>query len=174
MEIKDFGIVLRLAEIEDAGFILELRNDLKKSRFISVTSGDLSVQVEWLEKYKQREKRKEEFYFIALDEDGNKFATYRVYNIGPDTVEIGSWISSPSLKNPINSIKVDFLVKRFIFDTLNYKKLNFEVRKKNKSVINYHKKYNPQIIKQDDLNIYFELTKESFQETKNRFEKLFQ
>lgn len=173
MEICDFGIVLRLVDIQDAEFILKLRNNKVKSKYINSTPNDLSLQVEWLNKYKEREKLKQEYYFIALDEDKERFATYRIYNINSESVEIGSWISAPELKKPINSIKVDFLVKKFVFEILGYTKLKFEVRRENRSVINYHKKYNPKIIKEDELNIYFVLTRINFQQNKDKFERLF-
>ena len=56
------NISLRLVNIEDAEFIVNLRT--KKGEFLSTTSPDISKQKEWLLLYKEREKLKEEFYFI--------------------------------------------------------------------------------------------------------------
>lgn len=173
MEINNFDITLRLAELDDASFIVDLRNDEKKSRFISQSTSDESQQKEWLRGYKLRESQGLEYYFIAEDKNSNPFATYRVYNINENTVDIGSWITVPGWKFPLDAIKVDFLVKDFVFNKLNYGVLKFDVRKLNKSVINYHKKYNPTIIDEDENNFYFELTKQNFQETRAQFEKLF-
>ena len=51
------NISLRLVNIEDAEFIVNLRT--KKGAFLSTTSPDISQQKEWLLLYKEREKLKE-------------------------------------------------------------------------------------------------------------------
>ncbi|TWP25136.1 N-acetyltransferase [Apibacter muscae] len=169
MEIKKFGITLKLVDFSDAEFILSLRSNINKSRFISKTSNKLSDQIEWLTKYKDREREGKEYYFIAIDEKGRRFSTYRIYNLDQDFPEIGSWITIPNLLNPINAIKVDFLVKEFTFKELKYEKLIFEVRKGNRSVINYHKKYESEIVSEDELNYYFELSYNNFNKNKSKF-----
>lgn len=171
--INKFNITLRPVEEFDAEFILELRTDSKKSKFISSTNSDLEKQKKWIRDYKKREKINEEFYFIAIDENGEKFATYRLYNKNKYSIEVGSFVSKPFYKNAINVIKVDVILKNFVFEELGYKILVFEVRKKNKSVISYHNKFNPLLINEDDLNCYYILHKDAFFETKNKFEKLF-
>jgi RimJ/RimL family protein N-acetyltransferase len=164
---------LRLVEEKDADFILKLRTDSNKSRFISETDSDVEKQKKWIREYKKREENKDEFYFIASDINNIDFATYRIYNKKEDIIEIGSFVSKPLYHNPINIIKVDILVKTFVFDTLGFQKLNFEVRKENKSVVNYHKKFAPILIKEDELNYYFVLERDAFLSNKIRFQKLF-
>lgn len=168
--INNYNIKLRLVEANDAAFILELRTDSSKSKFISQTDFDIEKQKEWIRNYKEREEREDEFYFIASDINEIDFATYRVYNKKEDTIEIGSFVSKPSYNNPINIIKVDIIVKEYVFNVLGFQKLNFEVRKENKSVVNYHKKFEPVIINEDDLNYYFILEKEAFFSNKIKFQ----
>ncbi|MEL1240094.1 GNAT family N-acetyltransferase [Flavobacterium flavipallidum] len=168
--ISNYNIKLRFVEEKDAAFILELRTDLSKSRFISQTDSDTEKQKEWIKNYKLREEKGEEFYFIASDVNEIDFATYRIYNKKEDTIEIGSFISRPSYNNPINVIKLDIIIKEYVFTVLGYQKLNFEVRKDNKSVVNYHKKFNPVIVNEDELNYYFVLEKEAFFESKIKFQ----
>lgn len=171
--LNKYNIKLRLVEETDADFIIKLRSDESKARFISKTDSDVNKQKLWIKEYKIREKNKQEFYFIAIDENNNAFATYRVYNIKEDTAEIGSFVSKPDYDIPINVIKVDVIIKSFVFSTLGFDQLNFEVRKNNKSVVNYHSKFKPTLVNEDELNYYYILEKELFNAGKLKFEKLF-
>lgn len=171
-EINNYGIKLRLVEETDANFIIDLRTDKLKSKFISNTDSDVEKQKKWIRDYKRREQKGDEYYFIAIDENDTEFATYRIYNKTEKSIEIGSFVSKPLYDNPINVIKVDIILKTFVFTSLRFDKLNFEVRKGNKSVVNYHKKFNPDLVKEDDLNYYFILNKKNFFDSKTKFEKL--
>lgn len=169
-----YGITLKPVELSDAKFILDLRTNESKSRFISDTDYNIEAQENWIKKYKIREDKNEEFYFIAEDTDGEDFATYRLYNLNlvDKTIEIGSFISKPNYPNAMNIIRLDILIKEFAFEVLKMDKIVFEVRKKNTSVVNYHKKFNPVITNEDDLNYYFELTQSNFIKSLERFQKL--
>ena len=171
MIVEKYNISLRSVEENDAAFIISLRTDAKKSRYISNTSKDIEVQQEWIKNYKIKEADKKEFYFIAIDENQKKFATYRVYNIDEDICEIGSWVSKPNYSNTNNSIKVDIIMKEFVFEILGFSKLRFEVNKENYSVIKYHKLFNPNIVKETEENFYFVLHKYDFEESRNKFFK---
>lgn len=171
--INKFNIKLRLVEEKDADFIIKIRTDTAKSRFISGTDSDVEKQKIWIREYKNREKNGDEFYFIAIDENNIEFATYRIYNKEQNAIEIGSFVSKPLYDNPINVIKVDVILKSFVFEELGFSYLKFEVRKENKSVVNYHKKFKPTLINEDALNYYFILEKETFLTNKIKFEKLF-
>ncbi len=164
---------MRLVEESDAEFIVDIRTDSSKSKFISFTNSNIEEQKKWIREYKNREKAEEEFYYIAIDENDEKFATYRLYNKNNNSIEVGSFVSKPFYKIALNVIKVDVILKTYVFEVLGYNSLNFEVRKNNKSVIIYHNKFKPQLTKEDDLNYYFKLEKDSFFANKNKFEKLF-
>jgi len=171
--LNKYNIQLRLVEETDADFIIKLRSDESKARFISKTDSDVNKQKLWIKEYKIREKNKLEFYFIAIDENNHAFATYRVYNIKEHIAEIGSFVSEPDYDIPINVIKVDLIIKSFVFSALGFDQLNFEVRKNNKSVVNYHSKFKPTLVNEDELNYYYILEKELFNVGKLKFEKLF-
>lgn len=171
--ISKYNIKLRLVEEADAGFIVEIRTDPRKSKFISKTNSDVKKQKAWIREYKKREQKQEEFYLIAIDEDNIEFATYRLYNKSKESIEIGSFVSKPLYDKPLNVIKVDIILKEYVFKDLGFNSLKFEVRKDNKTVINYHKKFQPKLVSQDELNYYFVLKKKDFLINKIKFEKLF-
>ena len=172
-KLNKYNIKLRFVEETDADFIIKLRTDTAKSRYISETDSDVEKQKLWIKEYKKREENGDEYYFIAIDENNIEFATYRIYNKRENSIEIGSFVSKPQYDNPINVIKVDVILKTFVFNVLNYSRLSFEVRKENKSVVNYHKKFNPTLVDEDTLNYYFVLDKEPFLTNSIKFEKLF-
>ena len=169
---QKYGISLKLVDESDAEFILELRTDIKKSRFISNTNPDVIQQKKWIKDYKEREKKGEEYYYIALDENGEKFATYRIYDFQQNSVEIGSFVSKPDYDKPINIVKLDIMIKEYVFNVLQLENLHFEVRKLNMSVVKYHKKFYPKITSEDELNYYFSLNKNDFERGKQNFIKI--
>ena len=160
--IEKYGLFLKYVNEDDADFILKLRTDKNKSKFISLSSSDVKEQKKWIRSYKEREKAGLEYYFIAYDENKEAFATYRLYNKTDQMIEIGSFITKQNYLNPINAIKLDILMKEFVFETLNYDMLNFEVRKMNVSVVKYHNQYKPLIDREDDMNYYFIQNKKKF------------
>ena len=152
---------MRLVQEEDASFILELRSDILLSKYLNPISKNLQDQKNWIKSYKAREQLGTEFYFVYESIEGEKFGLNRLYNMASDTFELGSWIFKRGI--PANlAIKADLVARDYAFNKLGFKKCVFEVRKKNKSVIRYHKLFGAQIIREDDINYYFELHYQSY------------
>lgn len=171
MEIDKYGIKLVTVTPADAAFIIEARTDPKKSRFISSTNINLESQINWINEYKKRESRGEEYYFIGIDESGERFGTYRIYNIMNGVPVIGSWVTKPGYSKAQNSIKMDIIMKEFVFEVLKFSALNFDVRINNKSVVRYHKMFGPTIVQETEIDIFFLLQKEDFYMNRNKFFK---
>ncbi len=172
MIYSKYEITLELVSLQDAPFIVKLRTDPSTNTFISPTSDNIEIQKEWIERYKERENKNQEFYFITYDKSGNKWGTTRLYNFREDKFELGSWIFLKDSPFGV-AIKADILTREIAFEELKFKTCCFEVRKGNLSVTKYHKTYGPTIIGEDDLNYYFELTKDNFNLNKNKILKLF-
>jgi hypothetical protein len=170
--IKKYGLLFRLVEISDAEFILSLRTDDKLSLYLSETSQSIGKQKNWIIDYKKREFKNEEFYLICCSEDNKtSYGVNRIYNIKDNSFEIGSWLFRSNIGNSIAIIS-DLFFRTFFFQKTNFVKCVFEVRKKNKKVLKYHKMFSPRIISEDDNNFYFELDRENFIKQKNRLIKL--
>lgn len=151
----------RFVEVSDAEFINKIRNDVKLSRFISFVEDNVEKQGEWIKAYKERESKKCEYYFIIEDENGNKYGTIRLYNLKDDSFEHGSWVFLP--KSPDNiSIRSEIWIREHAFNELGMNLNKYEVRKLNKTVLMYHRLWNPVLVKEDENNFYFELSKKSF------------
>jgi len=165
--INKYGIILRLVEEGDAEFILNLRTDSKLSKFISYTSPDIDEQIKWIRDYKSREKEGLEYYFIAVDQDGNRYGTIRLYNLDDKSFEIGSWLFSK--KSPLGmAVKTHVLGYEIGFEHLKADYCRFEVRKQNTAVLKYVEFFQPKLVNDDNLNFYFILTKENFYQRKSK------
>lgn len=159
--INRYGIILRLVDEEDAAFIFELRNNSGLNQFISYTSPNLTDQIKWINDYKIREKAGREFYFIAQDQAGTKYGTIRLYNLDEMSFEIGSWLFHSN--SPIGmAVKTHFIGFETGFEILKAEYCRFEIRKKNTGVLRYMKDFETTLIREDDLNFYYTLTRESF------------
>lgn len=161
-------INLREVELEDANFILKLRCDEKKSLFLNSTDNNLQKQIDYLKRYKTLP---DEWYFISEDKQKKQIGTIRIYNINNTTFTYGSWLMEDGVF-PWQSIETEQLCKQFAFDELGMELLRFDVRKKNKKVVRYHQFCGSKIVAENDLDYFFELTKEDYLKNKNKILQL--
>jgi RimJ/RimL family protein N-acetyltransferase len=168
----DNEIYQRFVRTEDATFIHELRTNSKLSLFLSATNGSVGSQIKWIEDYKNREHKGQEFYFITENNQGEKFGVNRIYNISGSVFEIGSWLFRRDSPSGI-AILSDISTREYGFNVLNLDEMVFQVRKENKSVINYHKHFFANLEHEDNLNYYFRLNKKTFNSQKNKILKVY-
>lgn len=167
-----YGQYYRLVEEEDYEFIFQLRSDKLLGKYLNPTEGNPESQRIWLRNYKSRERSGDEFYFICINPINNqKLGVFRLYNFTEDSFGTGSWLYRPGLKN--EPVIGNITGKEIGFELLEYEKCRFDVRKDNVTILAYHKLFNPLQIDEDDLNIYFELSKDNFKKTKIKILKLF-
>lgn len=157
IKLESKTIILRLVEECDAKFILKLRNDSKYNKFLSEVVDDLNAQKEWIKRYKLKEKAGTQFYFIIERLDGTPCGTVRIYDLREDSFCWGSWILNND-KTRLAAIESAFLIYKFGFEYLNYKKSHFDVMKGNDKVVSFHKKMGAEIVSEDEQNYYFEIS----------------
>ncbi|MFN3784299.1 MAG: GNAT family N-acetyltransferase; N-acetyltransferase [Spirosomataceae bacterium] len=138
---EKYGISLKLVEIQDAEFILELRtNDEQRAKYLSQTEKDVEKQREWIRKYKEREALGYDYYFIAVDEYDRRLGTVRIYDIGKEVFTSGSWIFFK--KAPVDvAMKAFFIVLDIGFNELKLQKCAFEIHKENKGLLKYQSRF---------------------------------
>lgn len=94
--IRKGSYLLRPAALADAAFIVELRTDPERSRFINSTSPDVEKQTDWLREYFER---RHDYYFVIENvKTGNPEGTIGIYDIDDETGEWGRWIVKPHSK----------------------------------------------------------------------------
>ncbi|GEO03229.1 hypothetical protein AAE02nite_08930 [Adhaeribacter aerolatus] len=171
MELHLADFKLQLVSEADAEFIVELRSNQNLAKHLHQTSSNVGTQREWIKRYKEREALGTEFYFISVKYNGEKLGLNRIYNIKPDSFELGSWIFKKGIEEVI-PILSDIAVRDFAYNKLGLQKCFFDVRKNNKSVIRYHHLFEPKVIDEDDMNYYFELDYSTYNINRQKILKL--
>lgn len=162
------NIVLTLAEVEDAEFILSLRHNGKLNRYVSQVSPDLDVQKEWLISYKKREAMRTEFYFIIRDLNNNPLGTVRLYDFQSGSFCWGSWMVAPDSPRK-TAIESALSVYEFAFYTLGFKRSHFDVRNNNQKVIDFHKRMGAEEAHSNELDTFFIYKKETYKNTRDKY-----
>lgn len=130
------NVVFRNANQNDAEFILQLRNDPVKGKYLSSTSSDLELQIAWLEKYASDNSQ---IYFIIEDKNGERFGTIRLYDVQENSFCWGSWILREGRPSGF-AMESALLVYQFAL-SLGFEKSHFDVRKENMSVWQFHERF---------------------------------
>lgn len=165
-----YGIDVRLVEESDTSFILSLRADKWLTRFIHPTDNDEEKQRQWIHDYKKREEQGKEYYFI-YSKNGVPFGLNRIYNIKGNSCTGGSWLCKPGTEIEL-SIPIALILRDIMFDILNLKEDNFDVRKGNLKVQKYHLMSGSVITGETKLDILFKSTPESHLKGKKKILKL--
>ena len=160
--LKGKFVNLREVTTDDAEFILKLRCDEKKSRFLHKTEYNVEKQVEYIKNYLKKDN---EWYFIIENKEYKPLGTVRIYDVEGDKYTGGSWLMIDGA-SPKETIEGDLLLKEYSFNVLNFSKNIFQVSKGNNKVIRYHKICGAEILSENDLEYNFLLTKEMY--IKNR------
>lgn len=161
--------ILRLVEESDAQFILDLRTK-EKAKYLSKTDNNLDNQINWIKNYKIREKDGKEYYFVIENKESERIGLVRAYKIEDDSATSGSWIMIDNC--PIeNVLESNLLIYEFILEYLGKEKIFFDVRKDNKKVWRFHKSYGAVQIDEDELDYFFEFSKDSFKIMKEEYKK---
>lgn len=160
-------VTLREVSYDDIDFILSLRCDEKKAKYLHKTEYNPEAQKDYLKAYFEK---KDEWYFISLNKEGEKIGTYRIYDIKGDSFCFGSWLMIDGV-SPVESFETDFLVRMYGFNDLGFNKIHFDVRKDNKKVWRYHMSLGAVLVGETDIDYLFELTKEDYLKKATKFMK---
>ncbi|MGY2320443.1 GNAT family N-acetyltransferase [Pseudomonas azotoformans] len=170
MPLTSKTIMLRPVEESDAEFIVGLRVDEKYNKHLSVVTADVEAQIKWIRRYKEDEANKQQFYFIIERLDGERCGTVRLYDFVGESFSWGSWILNEQ-KTRYAAIESAFLVYRFAFEELGFKRCHFEVRKGNERVISFHEKMGALKTGETDLEYLFEITNPAVEQSRLQFQK---
>ena len=160
------NIIFKNATKEDAAFILGLRTDPKKAKYISKTFNDLKQQKAWLQKYS---KDSEQIYFIIFNRQNERIGTVRLYDPRNESFCWGSWI----LKDGTPSsyvIESVLLVYRFAL-SLGFKKAHFDVRKGNRSVCKFHERFGAKKVEENNNNFFYKISLDAIKISLEKYKK---
>lgn len=157
------NVVFRDAAEADAEFILQLRTDPSKGKYLSATNADIDLQRAWLKKYGSDDSQ---VYFIIEDRNGERYGTIRLYDVKGDSFCWGSWILRDGRPSGF-AMESAILVYQFAL-SLGFKKSHFDVRKENTSVWQFHERFGALRIAEQGEDYIYNISNE---EIKKSFEK---
>jgi RimJ/RimL family protein N-acetyltransferase len=169
--LKSKSIKFRLIAEEDAEFVLSLRLDSRYNSFLSEVGADLEAQKKWISSYKKDEKSGVQYYFIIERLDGIPCGTVRLYDFCGDSFCWGSWILNED-KTQYAALESAFLVYKFGFEELGFKKCHFDVMKGNQQVLSFHEKLGAVKTGEDESNFYFEIEPKVIFAKKQKYKRI--
>lgn len=160
------NVVFRNATTADAEFILGLRTDPIKGKYLSTTTADLDMQVAWLKKY---ENDNSQVYFIIEDRHGERFGTIRLYDVRGDSFCWGSWILRDGRPSGF-AMESALLVYQFAL-TLGFRNSHFDVRKENTSVWQFHERFGAARTGEEGEDYLYTISHEAIQNSVDKYKK---
>jgi len=151
---------LRPVTVNDAGFIVRLRNDERKSTYISKGVQTIEAQADWIVSYLQRYSEGLEYYFIACDMEDKACGTVRLYRINDHECTGGSWVMKAGTPTAI-SLETYLMPLHFAFETLSKSVVHIDVRKENTRVWKWHEMCGALFIGEDENYRYYDYLPES-------------
>lgn len=159
-------LILRNAEIEDAEFILKLRLDSTKNKYLSETSPELKNQINWLKKYAEDDSQ---VYFIICTKDGTPIGTVRMYDKQKNSFCWGSWILTTGSSSSY-SIESALIIYSY-GQILGFTKAHFDVRKGNTSVWRFHEKFGAKRIGETEDDYIYNISGEDINKSIKRYKR---
>jgi RimJ/RimL family protein N-acetyltransferase len=138
IQIEGKNFRLRPVTIGDSEFIIQLRSDPRRSRFIHPTSPRISDQHEWLQRYFERGG---DFYFLV--ERAKTFeseGTIAIYDVDETKrcAEWGRWVLIPGSAAAVESA---VLIYQVAFSVLNLDMVYCHTVVENSEVVRFHQTY---------------------------------
>lgn len=94
IQVEDFGLRLRPVRMDDAAFIVWLRNlDYVKGK-VGDSAADVAGQEAWLRSYFEREG---DYYFVAETAGGIPLGTHGIYDVRGTSAEKGRQVMRPEV-----------------------------------------------------------------------------
>lgn len=161
------SLVFRDADPADAEFILGLRTDPRKSRYLSAVSGRLADQQAWLERYQTGSG---EAYFVIESLDGQPLGTVRLYDAQGPSFCWGSWILIDGRPSGA-AVESALMVYAYALDTLGFTAAHFQVQRGNDSVRAFHERFGAVLAHADEHEEHFTLSLDAIRASMRRYER---
>lgn len=159
---------LREVTVNDAKFILDLRCNEKKSKYLHKTEYNIENQINYIKHYLTLD---DQWYFIIENKENKPLGTIRIYDVEGKQYTGGSWlmVDEASVQETIEG---ELLLNDFAFNQLGFEVDKYDVRKGNKKVVRFHKQKGARIVDENDIDYFFELTKDEFNCWKDKMLKV--
>jgi RimJ/RimL family protein N-acetyltransferase len=95
---QGYGVKLRPVRLEDAPFIVWLRNLARVKGWVGDSAADVAAQKIWLSSYLGREN---DYYFIIETSRAIPLGTHAIYNLDVTRAEIGRLVTRPGVSSAL-------------------------------------------------------------------------
>lgn len=166
-----YGIDLRLAEIEDSEFILQLRTS-KRGQILHATDNDIEKQIAWMKEYKKREADGTDYYFINLFE-GKPFGVNRICDIDYEqkTCSGGSWICTED--TPFErTFAMSLIIREIEFDVIGVDYCLALTKKTNKQIQKLEKMIGAEVTGESETEIFYRINREQYLYGNNKIKSI--
>lgn len=170
---QKYGLHVRFVNESDAQFILSIRTNAYKSKFIGGTNNSIDQQIEWIRNYKSREAEGTDYYFMYLFK-GKRVGVNRLYDLSEHHFNHGSWVFSTESPQ-FCSFAAAIIAREIAFDILDIPLESNEkdgVFENNARVVKFQKTLGMDLYGQRIINgqnvLYGTLTKDTFNKMKDK------
>lgn len=153
------SIMLDLAKVEDAEFILGLRLDENKNQFLSPVSADIEKQRSFIQNSLGNP---DEFYFLIKTKDGKNLGTIRLYDLREDSFCWGSFIIVNGRPSGTAKESIELLYD-FGFNVLGFDNTHFDARNENSKAINFYLWIGAEVVSRNNQDTFFRFSKDLFE-----------
>lgn len=172
--LEKYGLKVRLVNENDADFILSLRSDPTKTKFMITLDDEIESQKKWIQEYKKREKEGLDYYLIYSNIEDEPIGLNRISHVDYKnrTATASSWITVEGLIN--EAFKMSIIQSEIAFDLLKIDTFICEVHKRNSRVIRVFKLFDYKFKDNETEYYHFFIEKNDFLKTyDNHLTKLF-
>ena len=165
--VRGKTLILRNAEVADAEFILSLRSDSKKSRYLSQTSSEFSQQVAWLNNYTGKT---DQAYFIIETKQSVPLGAVRLYDAKSNSFCWGSWILKDGAPQSA-AIESALMVYSYAIDHLGFQSAHFDVRMGNENVWRFHERFGAVRVDEKGIDYLYQIDLEKILAARLKYKK---
>lgn len=135
LQAEGYGVRLRPVKMEDAAFIVWVRNLAHAKGRLGDSATDAFSQEKWLQQYFERPG---DYYFIIETQGGISVGAYGLYGHTGDSAESGRWVIRPEVAAAIPS---SILAFDLAFGTLALRELRVSTVSTNQPVLSLNRKF---------------------------------
>lgn len=157
-------LTFRNADVADAKFILSLRTDPDKSRYLSTVTADVHAQRTWLKSYASAV---DQAYFI-IEYQNVPIGTVRLYDTQEESFCWGSWILKEGRPRQA-AMESALMVYAYALDHLGFNASHFDVRKGNERVWQFHERFDARRVGETDADYLYQLDGAAIQTARARY-----
>lgn len=166
MRVEGKTLAFRDVRVADASFILSLRTNTEKSRYLSGVSGRLADQQVWLESYAVDD---DQAYFI-IEYQYEPIGTVRLYNPQHNSFCWGSWILKDGLPNHA-AMESALMVYAYAIDHLGFTAAHFDVRKGNERIWQFHERFGAIRTSETEIDYFYTLDIDAITASRKRYQR---